>query len=78
MFTIEMDFDETAITILDPLGQEEDVQVLMYDDIIYMRQWDDHLNRFRVITMSSPMYLELMRSFNLPEGSYMIETGENE
>lgn len=78
MFTIEMDFDETAITILDPWGKEEDVQVLLYDDIIYMRQWDEDLNRFRVITMSPPMYYQLMHSFKLPEGSYIIDTGENE
>ena len=38
MFTIEMDWDETAITILDPDGEYEDLQVIAYDDIVYMRQ----------------------------------------
>ena len=34
MFTIEMDWDETAITILDESGEFEDFQVFMYDDIV--------------------------------------------
>ena len=35
MFTIEMDWDETAITILDSTGEHEDVQFLVYDDRLH-------------------------------------------
>lgn len=77
MFTIEMDWDETAITLLDPEGKEEDLEVLMYDDIIYIRQWDEDINRFRMLTASPHQFMQLMHAFKLPEGAYKIDTGEN-
>ena len=76
MFTIEMDWDETAITLLDPDGKEEDLQILMYDDIIYLRQWDEDINRFRLISASPKQFMQLMQAFKLPQGSYILNTGE--
>lgn len=77
MFTIEMDWDETAITLLDPEGKEEDLQVIMYDDIIYMRQWDEDIHRFRLLTATPAQFMQLMHAFKLPEGAYVLDTGEN-
>lgn len=77
MFTVEMDWDETAITLLDPEGKEEDLQVLMYDDIIYLRQWDEDINRFRLISASPKQFMQLMHAFKLPEGAYALDTGDN-
>lgn len=73
MFTIEMDWDETAITILDPDGEYEDLQVIAYDDIVYMRQWDEDLNRFILMSFSPKMFLSLMQSFKLPVGAYRLK-----
>lgn len=77
MFTIEMEWDETAITLLDPDGKQEDLQIFMYEDIIYLRQWDEDINRFRLITCSPKQFMQLMAAFKLPEGSYILNTGEN-
>ncbi len=77
MFTIEMDWDETAITILDPDGVYEDLQVIAYDDIVYMRQWDEDMNRFILMSFSPKMFLSLMQSFKLPEGAYMLKTEDD-
>jgi len=77
MFTIEMDWDETAITLLDPDGTEEDIQIFMYEDIIYLRQWDEDINRFRLLSASPKQFMQLMQAFKLPEGAYIIDTGEN-
>ena len=74
MFTIEMDWDETAITILDPDGEYEDLQVIAYDDIVYMRQWDEDIQRFILMSFSPKMFLSLMQSFKLPVGAYMLKT----
>jgi hypothetical protein len=38
MFTIEMDWDETAVQVLDQTGEYEDVEYILYDDIVYIRQ----------------------------------------
>ena len=72
MFTIENDMDETVITILNELGGE-DVSVLMYDDLVYIRQWNEKIQFFDVITMTSTMYYKLMKAWTLPEGTYTLE-----
>lgn len=77
MFTIEMDWDETAITVLDPDGEHEDIQAIIYDDIVYIRQWDEDYERFILMAISPKQYLQLMRSFSLPEGAYMLDQGDN-
>jgi len=72
MFTIEMDWDETAITILDDTGEHEDLEVIMYDDIVYIRQWDEDLDRHHIVMVSPTQMLALHRAFSLPPGAYTI------
>jgi|SaaInlV_100m_DNA_5_1039725.scaffolds.fasta_scaffold46559_2 hypothetical protein len=80
MFTVEIDWDEIAITVLDEDAYHEDVQCLIYDDTVYIRQWDDKSNRFSVVAMSPEMFDELRVSFDQGEGAYRrerIEYDEN-
>lgn len=70
MITIEFDMDETLITIMDNRGELEDVGALLYDDYCHIRQYNEKLDRYDVITLTSEMYLKLMKAFNLPEGAY--------
>jgi hypothetical protein len=72
MFTIEMEDDESCITVLDDTGELEDVSILLYDDYCHIRQWDEKRQMFEVITLTATMYLELMKAWNLPEGTYQI------
>lgn len=73
MFTIEIDWDETAITILDPEGKKEDLQVYMYDDVVYIRQWMEEIERFLVIEASPLQFYSLINAMKLPEGAYKME-----
>ena len=73
MITIEMDHDETFLTIMDRQGHYEDVSVLLYDDLCYIRQWNEKKDWFDLIVLSPEMYLQLMKAFNLPEGAYVLE-----
>ena len=73
MITIEFDLDETAITILDDTGELEDIQAFLYDDYCHFRQWNEKTQRFDVITLTSEMYLKLMKAWQLPEGVYVLE-----
>lgn len=70
MFTIEMELDEVAITVLDDSGQYEDMQVFMYDDIVYIKQWDEETTRHRTIAVTPQMFKELTLAMNKPEGAY--------
>ena len=73
MFTIEFDEDETLITILDKTDELEDVSILMYYDYCHIRQWNEKAQMFDVCTLSSEMYLELMKAWKLPEGAYYLD-----
>ena len=72
MFTIEMEDDESLITILDTTGELEDVSVLLYDDYCHIRQWDEKNQMFDVITLKAEMYLQLMEAWKLPFGAYSL------
>jgi len=79
MITIEFDMDETLITIMDNSGELEDVGALLYDDYCHIRQWNEKLNRYDVVTMKPEMYLKLMKAFNLSEGAYdLVVVEKNE
>lgn len=78
MFTIEMDWDELSIRILDQTGAHEDVEFLVYEDIVYIRQWDEDLERHSLISMSPQQFEELAASMNLPEGAYLLHRGDDD
>jgi hypothetical protein len=69
MFTVEIDHDEIEITILDDAGNNEDVKVHLFDDIVYIRQVYD--NKVEAIQMSPDMWDELVAAINSSEGAYL-------
>jgi hypothetical protein len=69
MFTVEMDHDEIEINILDDTGNNDDVKVHLFDDIVYIRQIDEH-NKVDSIQMSPTMWDELVAAINSSEGAY--------
>ncbi|MBT4995876.1 MAG: hypothetical protein HOM88_05330 [Hellea sp.] len=73
MFTIEMDWDETAVQVLDQTGEYEDVEYILYDDIVYIRQWDEDLQKYSVIAMTADMFRDFSFALDLPEGAYITE-----
>lgn len=72
MFTVEFDEDEILITVLDTTGELEDVSALLYNDYCHIRQWNEQLQRFSIITLTPEMYLKLMEAWRTTEGSYTI------
>jgi hypothetical protein len=72
MFSVEIDFDDTTITVVDDEDSEEDVTVLLFDDVIYIRQYlDGDTDRASIISMTPKMYAELMEAYQRPEGTYL-------
>jgi len=66
-----MDLDEIEITVLDDNGRYEDVKVFSYDDVVYIRQFNQKKNKNDLIQMSPEMYTELMEAWKSPEGSFI-------
>lgn len=71
MYTVEMDLDEIEITVLDDSGRYEDVKVFSYDDVVYIRQFNEKRNKWDLIQMSPEMYAELMTAWQSPEGAFV-------
>ena len=73
MFTVEMEWDESAITILDETCTYEDFQINIFDDVVYLRQWSDEIDRYQVIVITPKMLEEFRTAFKLPTGAYRLE-----
>lgn len=70
MFTVEFDHDEIEITVLDDAGNNEDIKVHLFTDIVYIRQFQEDSNKVKAISMSPDMWDELVAAINSPEGAY--------
>ena len=71
MFTVEMDHDETIVTVLDDVGVRGDVSFFFYEDMVYIRQFDEKRQKYEVILMSPEMWEEFMAAWKSPEGAYV-------
>jgi hypothetical protein len=70
MFTIEMEHDEIEIVVIDDCAENEDLSVILYDDIAFIRQWDEELGYYHSIMISPDMWDELVQAMNKPAGAY--------
>lgn len=70
MWTTEHEFDITRITILDDTCSEEDVVIEMGSDHIDIRQYNDTLGKYDLITLTPKMMLEIIEAHQHPEGMY--------
>lgn len=71
MFSVEHEFDNTSITILDDSGEQEDVAVILFDDLVYIRQYVEDTDLASVVTMTPKMFAELIEAYNRGEGSFV-------
>lgn len=70
MFTVEMDHDETLVTILDENNDYDDVQFVIFDDIVYIRQWNEMHDFCEIVSLSPEMFDDFRKALDLSEGSY--------
>lgn len=73
MFTVEMEFDETVVTVVDDTGQLEDVKCHLMDDVVYFRQYNEVSNRDELIQITPLMWKELVLAFESPEGAFILQ-----
>ncbi len=70
MFTIEMDYDEITITLLDDTGSYADVIINSFDDIVYIRQFEED-DVPQAVALSPQMWEELIAAIHSPEGAFL-------
>lgn len=73
MYTVEFDHDEVTITIIDDTGNYEDVIINSFDDIVFIRQWDEDAKKIEAVAMSPGQWEELIASINSPEGAFITK-----
>lgn len=71
MFSVEHEFDNTTITVLDDSGEQEDVAVILFDDVIYIRQYVEDTDLASIVTLSPQMFAEMIEAWNCAEGSFI-------
>lgn len=76
MFTNEFGFDETVTTILDETAEYEDVSIMITDDQVFIRQWDDDREKYEIICMSPKMYYEMQEAMKHPAGLFVVELSQ--
>lgn len=75
MFTVEMDSDggrAASIITLDHTGEHDDVEVLIYDDEVYIQQHDDEYDSTHIVILSTQQWLDILAAMNLTDGAYYI------
>ena len=78
MFTVELDTDEgesVTVTTLDGLGKYDDVRLVMFEDVVYLTQYDDHENMHSLI-LSPQQWYDLVASMQTTEGAYILQHEE--
>ena len=73
MFSIENEFDYTIITIVDNDNKQEDAQVIMSAEYVYIRQYNAKSGRYDVIALSPFMFNEMLASMKFTDGVYVTE-----
>jgi hypothetical protein len=74
MFTVEMDTDggeSITVTTLDGSGRHDDVRLVMFDDVVFLSQHDDH-DMLHSLIVSPQQLFDLVSSMSLPAGSYQV------
>jgi hypothetical protein len=72
MFSVEHEFDSSSITVLDDSGEQEDVAVILFDDVVYIRQYIEDTDMASVITITPKMFAELIEAYNCSDGSFVV------
>jgi flavorubredoxin len=72
MFTVEFEHDSSVIRSLDETGELDDIEMILDDDgLVFMRQWDDSLEKYEMIVMTYQQLLDLVVSLKQTEGIFL-------
>jgi|TARA_B100001057_G_scaffold421546_1_gene442559 hypothetical protein len=70
MITVEHKYDHSIITILDNNGKTDDVEIIVDEELCYIRQYTDD-DDFNIVVISPYMLKELVAAYDMAEGSYV-------
>lgn len=75
MFTVEMDTDNgesVTVTTLDGSGRYDDIRLVLFDDVVFLTQQDDH-DMMHSLILSPQQWHDLTVSMQTTEGAYILK-----
>jgi hypothetical protein len=73
MFTNEFEFDESKTVVMDETDELDDVELMIGDNYVWIRQWNEEDQRYDVVQMSPHMFGEMLEAMKQPEGMYTMK-----
>ena len=74
MFTNEFEWDHTVTTIMDETAQYTDVELVIDDAGVFLRQFpEDDSKPADLICLTHKMFYDMLESLKLPEGFYVTK-----
>lgn len=75
MFTNEFEFDATITTVMDETAEHEDVQLIISEDVVYIRQFNDEKRQttYDLIAMTPKMFKDMVTALNQTEGVFSTQ-----
>jgi len=70
MFTVEHESDFTVVTTLDQGGEYADVELILDEEDIVIRQFNEDLDCYDLINMSFQQFKDILASMEKGEGAY--------
>ena len=74
MFTVEEEFDESIVTILDNNGQYEDITMYFSENGVYIVQYNEKTDSDTIIELSTEMWETMIEAYNRTNGTYIVST----
>tara|TARA_Y100000389_G_C17419780_1_gene496034 strand:- start:1178 stop:1402 length:225 start_codon:yes stop_codon:yes gene_type:complete len=72
MFTVEEEFDESIVTILDVNGQYEDITMYYSENGVYITQYNEQTDEDTIIELTTEMWETMIEAYNRTNGTYIV------
>jgi len=73
MFSVEMDKTTSSITVIDDHNDYPEVEMIIGDAEVFIRQYDEKRDEHDVVRISNVMLAELLLAMEKEEGNYKTE-----
>jgi len=72
MFTVDEEFDESIVTVLDNKGRYEDITMYYSENGVYIVQYNEQTDSDAIIELSTEMWETMIEAYNRTNGTYIV------
>jgi MinD-like ATPase involved in chromosome partitioning or flagellar assembly len=72
MFTVDEEFDESIVTVLDNKGKYEDITMYYSENGVYIVQYNEQTDSDAIIELSTEMWETMIEAYNRTNGTYIV------